>query len=387
MDNKALVVAFTGGGTGGHIYPGLAVADSLRQKFLEAGKDVRIIWIGSLKKMDKEIVLKSRDKNDRPSADKFYGIPSGKLRRYFSLHNFFDLFKIFFGFVCALFVLLKSRPAFLFSKGGFVSVPPCLAARLLGIKVYTHECDFTPGLATRINSRFASKVLLSYEETRDFFATGHSSKFVVTGNPVRPVFYSADKKKGLAFLNVSPAGKKAKPLLLVMGGSLGAAQINELVWKNLSWLCQRFIVVHQTGQKNAVLLPEDLTPEEKENYHPYAFIYSEMPDVIAAADIVLSRAGANSIWECAVLEKPMVLVPLEGAGTRGDQVDNAEYFERRGAALVLTKSAMTEASLQNALSSMSSEQKRKKFSEACAAMTLGEKPAEKIAAILTEGIL
>lgn len=387
MDNKALTVAFVGGGTGGHIYPGLAVADSLRQKFIKAGRDVKIIWLGSLSKMDKEIVLNSVDKDGRACADKFYGVPSGKLRRYFSLQNFFDLFKIFFGFVCAFFILLKNRPAFLFSKGGFVSVPPCAAARLLGIKVYTHECDFTPGLATRINSKFASKVLLSYEETKEFFSNGTSPKFVVTGNPVRPAFYQADARLGLEFLGVTAAQKKAKPILLVMGGSLGAAQINELVWKNLSWLCERFIVVHQTGQKNAALLPSDLTEEEKAAYHPYAFIYKEMPSVIACADIVLSRAGANSIWECASLKKPMVLVPLEGAGTRGDQVDNAEYFERRGAAIVLTKSAMTETSVQSALSSMASASDRKKFAAACEAMLGQEKPSEKIAAILAEGIL
>ncbi len=387
MDNKALTVAFVGGGTGGHIYPGLAVADSLRQKFIKAGRDVKIIWLGSLSKMDKEIVLNSVDKDGRACADKFYGVPSGKLRRYFSLQNFFDLFKIFFGFVCAFFILLKNRPAFLFSKGGFVSVPPCAAARLLGIKVYTHECDFTPGLATRINSKFASKVLLSYEETKEFFSNGTSPKFVVTGNPVRPAFYQADARLGLEFLGVTAAQKKAKPILLVMGGSLGAAQINELVWKNLSWLCERFIVVHQTGQKNAALLPSDLTEEEKAAYHPYAFIYKEMPSVIACADIVLSRAGANSIWECASLKKPMVLVPLEGAGTRGDQVDNAEYFERRGAAIVLTKSAMTETSVQSALSSMANSADRKKFAAACEAMLGQEKPSEKIAAILAEGIL
>ncbi len=384
MDNKTLTVAFTGGGTGGHIYPGLAVADSLRQKFSEAGKEVKIIWIGSLLKLDNDIVKKAAGQDGRESVDKFYGIPSGKLRRYFSFKNFVDLFKVFFGFVCAFFILLKNRPCFLFSKGGFVSVPPCIAARLLGIKVYTHECDFTPGLATRINSRFATKVLLSYDETREFFNSDATSKFLVTGNPIRPVFYTAEKKRGLEFLGIE---KKSKPLLLVMGGSLGAAQINELIWKNLSWLCKDFLIVHQTGQKNESLLPVDLTPEEKAAYHPYAFIYSQMPDVIAAADIVISRAGANSIWECAVLSKPMILIPLEGAGTRGDQVDNAEYFERKGAALVLTKNTMTENSLQSALSSMSSAEKRKKFSDACKSMMPSKRPSEKIAGILAEGLL
>ena len=394
MDNKALVAAFTGGGTGGHIYPGLAVADSFRKKMAEAGgegqnaRPVKIIWLGSLSKMDKEIVLNSADKDGKKSADKFYGIPSGKLRRYFSFKNFIDVFKIFFGFVAAFFILLKERPAFLFSKGGFVSVPPCAAAWLLGIKVYTHECDFTPGLATRINARFAKKILLTYEETREFFKAGSSGKFAVTGNPIRPVFYQADAAAGLKFLGVSQAEKKSKPLLLVTGGSLGAAQINELVSKNLSWLCQKFIVVHQTGQKNfQPSAAAELTEEEKRFYHPYAFIYKEMPDVIAAADIVLTRAGANSIWEAAALQKPMLLIPLEGAGTRGDQVDNAEYFERRGAAIVLTKSAMTENSLQSALLSLVKADTRKKYGDACRAMLSAQRPSEKIAAILAEETL
>lgn len=391
MDNKALVVAFTGGGTGGHIYPGLAVADAFRQKIVQSGilqdgKTLRVIWIGSRSKMDRDIVSNSLDKNGEKSVDEFYGIPSGKLRRYFSLRNFIDVFKIFFGFAAAFFILLKNRPAFLFSKGGFVSVPPCIAARLLRIRLCTHECDFTPGLATRINSKFADKVLLSYEETRDFFAGGSTSKFEVTGNPVRPVFYETDPAAGLKFLGVSKEDAKKKPVLLVTGGSLGAAQINELVWKNLSWLCQKFIVVHQTGQKNAALLPQNLSQEEKENYHPYAFIYKEMPDVISAADVVLSRAGANSIWECAVLEKPMVLIPLEGAGTRGDQVDNAEWFERQGAAVVIKKSGMTETSLQSALSSFLSAAQRKNYREACKKLCGSERPAEKIARILLEGM-
>lgn len=391
MDNKALVVAFTGGGTGGHIYPGLAVADAFRQKIVQSGilqdgKTLRVIWIGSRSKMDRDIVSNSLDKNGEKSVDEFYGIPSGKLRRYFSVKNFFDLFKIFFGFLAAFFILLKNRPAFLFSKGGFVSVPPCIAARLLRIRLCTHECDFTPGLATRINSKFADKVLLSYEETREFFAGGSTSKFEVTGNPVRPVFYETDPAAGLKFLGVSKEDAKKKSVLLVTGGSLGAAQINELVWKNLSWLCQKFIVVHQTGQKNASLLPQNLSQEEKENYHPYAFIYKEMPDVISAADVVLSRAGANSIWECAVLEKPMVLIPLEGAGTRGDQVDNAEWFERQGAAVVIKKSGMTETSLQSALSSMLAAAQRKNYREACKKLCGSERPAEKIARILLEGM-
>lgn len=406
MKNKC-VAAFTGGGTGGHIYPGLAVADLLRKKFAGREEPLRIVWLGSRGKMDREIVQSARSDspaNDSPAKnatrneknpensigliDAFYGIPSGKLRRYFSIKNFFDIFKIGFGFFAAFFILFKERPAFLFSKGGFVSVPPCLAARILGIKVYTHECDFTPGLATRINSRFAHEIFLSYDETKKYFSSASQKKLVVTGNPVREVFYNANPDIGRKFVfgnansgneNFSEGRGSEKPVLLVTGGSLGAAQINSLVLENLDWLCENFIVVHQTGKKNAS--SED-GASEKNGYYPFAFIYEEMPHVFAMADVVLSRSGANSIWEAAVLAKPMVLLPLEGEGTRGDQVDNAEFFSKRGAAIVIRKAEASSQKFRDALSLVLKKNVREEFSSACKKIVGNEKPAEKIAGIL-----
>lgn len=367
-------IAFTGGGTGGHIYPGLAVADEL--KILSKTQDIEIIWIASSSGMDKKIVESATDSFGNKLVNKFYGVPSGKLRRYFSFKNVLDLFKIFAGFVSSFFILLKNRPAVLFSKGGFVSVPPCLSAKILGIPVFTHECDFTPGLATKINSRFAKKILLSYKETVDYFGGSQKLKTVVTGNPVRPVFYSASKKKGKEFLSI----KKSKPILLVMGGSLGARQINDIVKENIEWLCSNFIVVHQTGEKNIdqsnVSIPEKI----KENYKCYPFIYSQMPDVIAAADIVLSRSGANSLWECSVLGKPMLLIPLSGSGTRGDQEDNAEYFAKAGAALVLKGNNLKSEVFQKSVLRL--YEQRELFSKSCKKIASGTRPSEKIAKIL-----
>lgn len=322
------IIAFTGGGTGGHIYPGLAIVDELKKIIAEPSENTqneqfKIVWIGSSSGNDKTIVEKSG------SVEKFYGIPSGKFRRYFSLKNLLDIFKIFCGCVASFFLLLKLKPALLFSKGGFVSVPPCLAAKILRIPVYTHECDFSPGLATRLNSKFAKKILLSFESTASFFSQDKQSKLVVTGNPVRPVFYEASKENGYKFLNYEPTN--AKPILLVLGGSLGAVQINSLVKENLSWLKENFFVVHQTGKQWA----DELLPLSDENYHPYAFIYNEMADVMAAADVVFSRAGSNSLWENAVSRNPLLLVPFSGSGTRGDQVENAAFFEKNGSAIVL----------------------------------------------------
>lgn len=383
-NDEPLKVVFAGGGTGGHIYPGLAVADSFRELCLKNGLDVKIFWIGNSSGMDRNIVGKNADKNGKKSADVFYGIPSGKLRRYFSFKNFLDIFKIASGFFASFFILLKTKPVLLFSKGGFVSVPPCLAANILKIPVFTHECDFTPGLATRINARSAKKILLSYEETKNFFSGKAKEKSLVTGNPVRPVFYSADEKKGLSFLGIT---EKRKPVLLVLGGSLGARQINELVLENIGWLLERFIVVHQTGEKNLSALENVLqerlkNPGLRNDYKAYPFIYAEMQDVISAADIVLSRAGANSMWECSALSKPLVLVPLCGSGTRGDQEDNAEFFRKKGAALVLSGGKADSENLKNALSFLLDVSERKKIASASGALSEGKKPAEKIAEIL-----
>lgn len=376
-------IAFTGGGTAGHIYPGLAVADELKSIAEKNNFDIEISWLGCSKGMDKKIVTSAVRGDGRPSADRFYGIPSGKLRRYFSLKNFSDLFKIAGGFFKSFFILLKMKPALLFSKGGFVSVPPCIAAKLLGIPVFTHECDFTPGLANRINAKSASKMLLSYEETKRFLSEGNKAKSVVTGNPVRPVFYSADKSKGLSFLGIPESHQK--PVLIVLGGSSGARQINQLVSENLDFLCEHFIVVHQTGMVNTDE-NENKTLKEKygDDYKPYPFIYKEMADVLSSADVILSRAGANSIWECAVMSKPMVLVPLCGNGTRGDQVDNAKFFEEKGCAEVLLGDEATGENLKSKLEKMTDVECRKVYAENLKALTGETRPALKIAELILE---
>ena len=375
------VVVFTGGGTAGHIYPGLAVADELKTLAHKDNKQISISWIGCSKGMDRQIVEKAVGPEGTPTADSFYGIPSGKLRRYISWQNFTDLFRIAGGYFAARRILKKLKPAFLFSKGGFVSVPPALAAKHLGIPVYTHECDFTLGLANRLNFRSARTMFVSYDETKSNLPAADQNRVTVTGNPVRPVFYKANAQTGRKFLGL--AEKPSKPMLLVLGGSSGAKQINELVYENLEWLCSHYIVVHQTGLLNA----DDKTEQELKqrfegSYLPYKFIYEPMPDVIAAADVILSRSGANSIWEAAVMYKPMVLVPLCGSGTRGDQVDNAKFFENKKAASVLLGEQATGKNLCAELEKMLEEKTRNEYALNIKKMVGEEKPAEKIAAIL-----
>ena len=305
-------VAFTGGGTGGHIYPGLAVAAYLRKQ-----GDCRICWIGSNNGMDRSIV--------EDAGIPFFGIPAGKLRRYFSLQNCADAFKVGGGFFAARKILKQEKPDLLFSKGGFVSVPPCAAAASLGIPVFTHESDFSPGLATKINLRFASAVFLAYEETAVRIGETHKHKIVVSGNPVRAEFRAAEARKGRTFLNIS----QDKRILLVLGASQGARQINDLIRKTLGELTKHYTVAHQVGPQTEW----DLKANEK--YRPYPFFKDEMPHVLAAAELVVGRSGAGTLWECATVGRPMVLIPLSGSGTRGDQVENARFFERAGAAMVL----------------------------------------------------
>lgn len=367
-------IVFAGGGTGGHIYPGLAVADEIRAIASKNNQEIKIVWLGNSGGMDKNLVENSG------SVDEFIGIPSGKLRRYFSFKNFSDLFKIFAGLVKSFFTLLKLKPAVLFSKGGFVSVPPCVAAKFLRIPVFTHECDFTPGLATRLNSKFATKILVSYDETKAYLPSDKREKAVVTGNPVRPVFYNTNPEEGKNFLFSERSDyNPEKPILLVLGGSLGAHQINELVVQNLDWLCERFNVVHQCGAKDA-----DSMPKNHDGYFLHPFIYKEMCDVISCADIVLSRAGANSIWECSVLGKPMVLIPLCGSGTRGDQVDNAHFFEENGAAIVLLGEYAEESYLKSALERMLDPEFRENAAVQSKSLSEGKRPAQKIAEIVYE---
>jgi len=323
-------LAFTGGGTAGHINPGLAVIAELRGEFKG-----RIVWLGSTKEADRRLV--------EAAGVEYVAVPSGKLRRELSLENLADAFRVVAGYATSKRVLAGLRPALLFSKGGYVSVPPCRAAADLGIPVFTHESDLTPGLATRLNADRAERILLAYEATRESLAPRLRDRALVVGNPLRPSMFAGDATRGRKALGL-PEGL---PLVLVMGGSQGARQINELVAAVLPALLERACVVHQTGEANAA--PATRVLARSERYRALPYIRDELPDLMAASSILVSRAGASSIWEAGALGKPLVLVPLAGAATRGDQVDNARLFEKAGAAKVLLGAGATPEALLAAL--------------------------------------
>ena len=354
-------IAFTGGGTGGHIYPGLAVASEVLNY---SGGNFRLFWIGSSAGMDRSII--------EEAGIEFYGISCGKLRRYFSFRTVTDFFKVISGFFEARKILKKEKPSLLFSKGGFVSVPPCAAAASLGIPVFTHESDYSPGLATRLNAFFVlrtgGRIFTAYEDTGSFLIRAVWDRVTFCGNPVRCVFRTADAAKGRAFLNV----KENERILLILGGSQGAKEINELVRLSLTELNEIYTVVHQTGpNQNWDLI-------ESEKYKPLPYINKEMPDIMAAAEIVMGRSGAG-IWEWAVSRKPMILIPLTGSGTRGDQLENARYFEKNGAARVLSGNDVNVKVLISAVKTLAQDtEKREKM--AFASAVIGESDGAKLIA-------
>lgn len=339
-------VVFTGGGTGGHIYPGLAVAKRLQEQ-----TNCRLVWIGSKGSLDREIV-------ERAGVE-FRAIPSGKLRRYFSLRNISDIVRIFAGFFVARKILRELKAVCVFSKGGFVSVPPCFAAASMGIPVLTHESDFSPGLATRLNTPVARVVFVAYEETARRIKLSKGARLVTSGNPVRDDFAKADPKRGFASLGVPESSR----ILLVLGGSQGAQQVNELVVSILDRLLEDWVVVHQTGASAEGI------PPARPGYHPVPFIHAELPDILSASDVVMGRSGAGTIWEAAAAGKPMVLIPLAGSGTRGDQVENAAWFVARGAALSLEGNEANPAKLLEILSHLARDrQSRDRMAEASRAL-------------------
>jgi UDP-N-acetylglucosamine--N-acetylmuramyl-(pentapeptide) pyrophosphoryl-undecaprenol N-acetylglucosamine transferase len=361
MNGRKFTVVFTGGGTGGHIYPALAVVRALRDI-----RDCHIVWIGSGNGFDRTVV--------EGAGIEFYAINCGKLRRYFSLRNFTDIFRIAAGFFSSLALLNKHRPALLFSKGGFVSVPPCAAAGLMRIPVFTHESDFSPGLATRINARFSQKIFITYERTGAFFGKKYIDRMVLSGNPVRPEFYAANPDKGRAFLGVPPDEK----ILLVLGGSQGADEINSLAESCAAQLAESFFVVHQTGRNDG-----EAAAKTGLRYKRLSYIGSEMPDILAASALVIGRAGAGTVWECAAVGRPMILVPLASA-TRGDQIENARFFEKKGAARMLVRPSAAE--LLKTVDELSADGERLTAMAAAAAQIGTMRGAHLIAAHIVERI-
>ncbi len=244
----------------------------------------------------------------------FFPIKCGKLRRYFSWENYLDFFKFIIGIFQSYFLIRKIKPDLLFSKGGYVSLPVVIGAYLRSVPVYIHESDLSPGLANKISSKFADKIFLSFPESKDYFSK-FKGEIIVTGTPIREELFQGNKEKALKFLKF----ESKKPILFIIGGSLGASQINNLVKNSFKELCEKFNIVHQSGSGKSLALKDP-------SYREFPFIKEEFSDILAVSDLVVSRAGSNSLFEMALLRKKAVIIPMEAG--RGDQVENAEIFSK-----------------------------------------------------------
>ncbi len=316
-------IVFTGGGTAGHVTPNIALFPAVK----EAGYEIS--YIGSYEGIEKELIT--------GQGITYYGISSGKLRRYFDPKNFSDPFKVVKGYFEAKKLLKKLKPNIVFSKGGFVSVPVVLAAKRCKIPCIIHESDITPGLANKLAIPSATKVCANFPETLNYLP---AEKAVLTGSPIRKELFTGNKIKGLDFCGFTAN----KPVLLVIGGSTGAAAVNTAVRDLLPTLLQQFQVIHLCGKGKT-----DESYNGREGYIQFEYINKELKDLFAAADIIVSRAGANAICELLALKKPNILIPLSAAASRGDQILNAESFERQGFSFVLKEEDVTNETLLHAV--------------------------------------
>lgn len=316
-------IVLTGGGTAGHVTPNIALIGRLKEQ------GYQISYIGSYNGIEKTLI--------EELGIPYYGISSGKLRRYFDLKNFTDPFRVLKGFSEARKLLKQLKPNVVFSKGGFVTVPVVVAAGRLKIPTIIHESDMTPGLANKLCIPSAVKICCNFPETKAHLPEG---KAVVTGTPIRQELLQGDAEKGRAFTGFTTE----KPVLMIIGGSLGAQAVNDAVRRILPQLLEDFQVVHLCGKGK-----KDDTRDGLKGYVQYEYIESELADLFAMADIVISRAGANAICELQALKKPNLLIPLSANASRGDQILNARSFEKQGFSMVLEEEAITDNVLLKAV--------------------------------------
>lgn len=319
-------IILTGGGTAGHVTPNIALLPRLK----ELGYDIQ--YIGSYTGIEKELI--------EPFGIPYHGISSGKLRRYFSVQNFTDPFRVLKGFREAHKLIRQLKPDVIFSKGGFVSVPVVLAGKRCKVPVIIHESDMTPGLANKIAIPSAAKVCCNFPETLKSLPEG---KAVLTGSPIRQELLSGNKIAAMDMCHFT----SDKPVILVIGGSLGAVAVNNAVREALPELLKDFQIIHLCGKGKT-----DESLKDVEGYCQFEYIKNELRNLFALADIVISRAGANAICELLALHKPNLLIPLSANASRGDQILNARSFERQGFSLVLEEEQLTKETLLNAVKTL-----------------------------------
>ncbi len=323
-------IVLTGGGTAGHVIPNIALLPRLLENY-------DVSYIGSYKGIEKELI----EAVNIP----YYGISSGKLRRYLDLKNISDPFKVGKGLWQSIRLLRKIKPDLVFSKGGFVSVPVILAAKFCRIPVIIHESDITPGLANKIAIPTAKKICCSFPETLDFLP---KEKAVLTGSPIRSELLSGNPEYARAYCHFD----SSRPVLLIIGGSSGSKAINDAIRAQLFGLLKDFQIIHLCGRGN---LDESLV--NTSGYAQFEYVSQQLKDMFALADLVISRAGANAICELLALHKPNILIPLSAKASRGDQILNAKSFEKQGFSYVIEEENLTAETLKTAIDTVFGQKK------------------------------
>lgn len=315
-------IILTGGGTAGHVTPNIALIPELKERKFD------IYYIGTKAGIERKLI--------EDMGIKYFPITAGKLRRYFDLKNFTDIARIIKGFGQSLKTIKKIRPDIIFSKGGFVSTPVVWAAHLCKVPVVIHESDITPGLANKLSTPFANKVCYAFPETSKYI---QKKEAYMTGIPIRKELFNGNVNQGMKMCDFA-AGK---PILLVMGGSQGSKFINDTVRAGLKELMSIFQVCHICG-KGAI----DNALRGVKGYKQFEYVTEEQPHLFAMADVVVSRAGATTLFELLALKKPNLLIPLSRRASRGDQILNAESFKKQGFSYVLYEDDMNIASFLEA---------------------------------------
>ena len=321
---KKIKIMFTGGGSAGHVTPSLP----LIQAFQSLG--AAIFYVGSAKGIEHSLI--------KPLAIPYYVITTGKLRRYWSWQNFLTPFQLIWGITQSFLLCRRLKPNIVFSKGGFVALPVVIGAWLNRTPVVIHESDLSPGLANRLSFPFAKLICVTFPVTSQYFK--NKVKVVVTGMPIREFLYQGDRVKGLQFCGFM----EEKPVLLVMAGGLGSAAINDSIRRLLPSLTEKFQIIHLCGKGKL-----DSQFEKFPSYRQFEYLQEELADVLACADLVLSRAGATSIYELLALGKPHILLPLSRQASRGDQIENANYFSKQGLSTVLYAEEFSDEKLLKAI--------------------------------------
>lgn len=349
-------IVFTGGGTAGHVTPNIA----LIHEFKQAGWD--IAYVGSAEGIEKNMI----DNLGIP----FHAVSSGKLRRYFSVQNMLDPFKILLGIVQSTWLFYKLKPDVLFSKGGFVAFPVVVGAYLNRIPIVAHESDISPGLANRLCFPFVNKICLTFDAAKKHFKK--QDKIEVTGTPIRQQLFCGNAIKGLKQCEFNAD----KPSILVIGGSMGAGSINRAVREALPKITAEYQVMHLCGKGKL-----DSSLNAVEGYRQFEYANEELADLFAAASFVISRSGANSLYEILALGKAHVLIPLSEKVSRGDQIQNARYFQKLGISVVVQDELLNAETLLNAIQEVS--QNKAGIEQKIKALAISS-AADKIVAIIKE---